>query len=89
MCDCRAVVTTVTGECQGAVIGVCICLWNELQQVVKKDIPEERAENTTLWYTGMDGMFVRCLPVHDHSEESALQVVLEQVEQMTADTQAV
>ena len=56
MLDSRAMITTVAGECQGAVFGVCMSLWNELEQVIKEYIPEERAEDTSLWYTGRDGM---------------------------------
>lgn len=66
-----------------------ICLWNELEQIIKKCIPEERAENTTLWYAGRNGMLYWCMSIHHHFEIPATQVVLQQQEQMTADAQAV
>ena len=56
MLDSPMVVTTVAGKCQGTVVGICMCLWNELEQGIKEYIPEERAENTSLWYIRGDGM---------------------------------
>ncbi|XP_063888881.1 uncharacterized protein LOC135115796 [Scylla paramamosain] len=44
----RARIITFTGKCQSAVGGKCMGLCNEMEQIIKKCIPKERLENTSM-----------------------------------------